>query len=87
MSIASIADGVVIGSQIITTLAEAAPRERAKAAEEYCARICGRRNPVECRTNREVSITRASDKPQELNGAVQMNGTIYSNGYQLGLPN
>lgn len=44
LSVASIADGVVIGNQIITTLTGAAFGERAKAAEEYCAAICGRRN-------------------------------------------
>lgn len=48
LSVASIADGVVIGSQIITTLTKAAPGERARAAEEYCAGVCGRRNsPVQ----------------------------------------
>ena len=85
LSVASIADGVVIGSQIITTLAEAAPGERAKAAEEYCAGICGRRNSLECRTAREVGIIEASNEAQELNGTVQVNGTIYSNGNQSGL--
>ncbi|PSS06727.1 hypothetical protein M430DRAFT_62245 [Amorphotheca resinae ATCC 22711] len=44
LSVAQIADGVVIGSQIITTLAEAPAGQGAKAVEEYCAQICGRRN-------------------------------------------
>jgi tryptophan synthase len=44
LSVAAIADGVVIGSQIVTTLANAAPGEGAKAVEEYCAQVCGRRN-------------------------------------------
>ncbi|RMD39248.1 hypothetical protein DV735_g5883, partial [Chaetothyriales sp. CBS 134920] len=41
-SMAGIADGVVIGSQIINILTQAAPGERAKAAEEFCAAICAR---------------------------------------------
>ncbi|CAG8903305.1 unnamed protein product [Penicillium egyptiacum] len=64
---AAIADGVVIGSQIITTLTEAAPGERAKAAEEYCAAICGRRNLP-------------ANGAQEPNGTLQMNGTNRTNG-------
>jgi tryptophan synthase len=78
LSVASIADGVVIGSQIITTLAEAAPGKRAKAAEKYCAGICGRRNPLECRATQKEALNGA----HELNGTVQVNGngTIYTNG-------
>jgi tryptophan synthase len=44
LSVTDIADGVVIGSQIVTTLADAAPGQGAKAVEEYCAQVCGRRN-------------------------------------------
>ncbi|KAJ5356726.1 tryptophan synthase beta subunit-like PLP-dependent enzyme [Penicillium concentricum] len=67
LSVASIADDVVIGSQIITTLTQAAPGERATAAEEYCAAICGRRNlPL--------------NGVQEPNGTVQVNGTNHTNG-------
>jgi tryptophan synthase len=43
-SVAKIADGVVVGSQIITTLSEAPAGQRAKAVEEYCAQLGGRRN-------------------------------------------
>ncbi|KAJ5344572.1 Tryptophan synthase [Penicillium brevicompactum] len=67
LSVASIADGVVIGSQIITTLSEAAPGDRARAAEEYCAAVCGRRN----------------SPSDELNGSidtVEVNGTSHTNG-------
>ncbi|KAF5862011.1 tryptophan synthetase [Aspergillus alliaceus] len=67
LTVASIADGVVIGSQIITTLTEAAPGERAKAAEEYCAAICGRRNLP-------------ANGVQEPNGTVKVNGTNHTNG-------
>ncbi|CAG8959685.1 hypothetical protein HYFRA_00001590 [Hymenoscyphus fraxineus] len=44
LSVASIADGVVIGSQLIITLSDAPAGQGAKAVEEYCASVCGRRN-------------------------------------------
>lgn len=43
-SVAELADGVVIGSQIIIELSNAPAGRGAKAVEEYCAGICGRRN-------------------------------------------
>jgi len=42
LSVGSIADGVVIGSQIVTTLDNAKAGERAKAVENYCATITAR---------------------------------------------
>jgi tryptophan synthase len=44
LSVGSIAEGVVIGSQIITTVANAAPGKEAEAVEAYCTEICGRKN-------------------------------------------
>jgi len=44
LSVSDVADGIVIGSQIITTLGNAPPGQAAKHAEEYCAQVCGRRN-------------------------------------------
>ncbi|KAE8418382.1 tryptophan synthase beta subunit-like PLP-dependent enzyme [Aspergillus pseudocaelatus] len=85
LSVASIADGVVIGSRIITTLAEAAPGGRAKAAEEYCVGICGRSNSLECRTTRGVGIIEVSNEAQESNTPVHVNGTNHSKGNQSGL--
>ena len=43
-SIGKIAEGVVIGSQIITTLVNAPAGEGAKKVEEYCSEITGRKN-------------------------------------------
>ncbi len=43
LSVASISEGVVIGSQIITTLANAPAGEGAKKVEDYCAEVSGRR--------------------------------------------
>lgn len=67
LSVASIADGVVIGSQIITTLSEAAPGDRARAAEEYCAAVCGRRNSP-------------SNGLENSSETVEVNGTSHTNG-------
>lgn len=67
LSVASIADGVVIGSQIITTLSEAAPGDRARAAEEYCAAVCGRRNSPSDGLNGSIDT-------------VEVNGTSHTNG-------
>ncbi|KAF2404985.1 tryptophan synthase-like protein [Trichodelitschia bisporula] len=55
LSVGSIAEGVVIGSQIVTTLAEAAPGQGAKAVEEYCRTISGR-EPGANDLTREVGI-------------------------------
>lgn len=53
LSVADMADGVVIGSQIITEIANAPAGEEAKAVEEYCAAVSGRRAaPV----NHDISI-------------------------------
>ncbi|PCH06698.1 Aldolase-type TIM barrel [Penicillium occitanis (nom. inval.)] len=71
LSVASIADGVVIGSQIITTLSQAAPGERAKAAEKYCAEICGRKN---------LPVTKIFDTDEPLNGAQELNSVAKVNG-------
>ena len=62
VSVGEVADGVVIGSQIITTLANASPGEGAKKVEEYCSEITGRKvgrhpitNGVQKATEREQS--------------------------------
>ena len=54
VSVGTIAEGVVIGSQIVTTLDKAEEGQRAKAVEEYCSHITGRKGPE--RVTREVGI-------------------------------
>jgi tryptophan synthase len=96
LSVADIADGVVIGSQIITTLSEAVPGERAKAAEEYCVSICGRRNtpdgPVQvngngtAHTNGNGVPTNGNSVYDNGNGAhINGNGTVNGKGDQPSL--
>jgi tryptophan synthase len=43
LSVGSVAEGVVIGSQMITTIENAPPGQAAKSIEDYCASITGRR--------------------------------------------
>lgn len=45
VEVGKVAEGVVIGSQIITTLKNAPEGQRAKAVEEYCYEVTQRRNP------------------------------------------
>lgn len=67
LSVAQIAEGVVIGSQIITTLAEAPAGQGAKAVEEYCGAITGRKFSQDS-TTREVGIVEAMADAKEPNG-------------------
>ncbi len=77
LSVAEMADGVVIGSQIITTLANAPKGKGAKAVEEYCAEVCGRRNAPNGGLTREVGIVEAIHVAQEPSGdGVHVDGVI-----------
>ncbi|KAH9217970.1 tryptophan synthase beta subunit-like PLP-dependent enzyme [Leptodontidium sp. 2 PMI_412] len=68
LSVAEIADGVVIGSQIIITLAESKPGEGAKNVEEYCAKVCGRRKAINGSQTRKVGIVEAVNGAKEPSG-------------------
>ncbi|KAI1104829.1 tryptophan synthetase [Jackrogersella minutella] len=73
-SVASIADGVVIGSQIVTTLQKAEPGGGAKAVEEYCAYVSGRSTQE---TTREVGVIEAISVAKEPSGEdVTVNGVV-----------
>ncbi|KAF4636824.1 hypothetical protein G7Y89_g1249 [Cudoniella acicularis] len=77
LSVAKIADGVVIGSQIVTTLSEAPSGQGAKAVEEYCAQVSGRRNAPNGGLTREVGIVEAVHEAQQPNGDnVQVDAVI-----------
>ncbi|KAI1078593.1 tryptophan synthetase [Whalleya microplaca] len=76
-SVAAIADGVVIGSQIVTTLQKAEPGTGAKAVEEYCAYVGGRASDPEQELTREVGVIEAVNGAREPNGDdVTVNGVI-----------
>ncbi|KAI0112328.1 tryptophan synthetase [Hypoxylon sp. NC0597] len=73
-SVASIADGVVIGSQLITILKEAEPGKGAQAVEEYCAHVSGRTTQE---TTREVGVVEAIGAAKEPSGEdVTVNGVV-----------
>jgi tryptophan synthase len=67
VSVGKIADGVVIGSQIITTLANAPPGQGAKKVEEYCSQITGR-------ANKQDGLTREVGMIETLNAAKEPSG-------------
>ena len=86
LSVAKIADGVVIGSQIITTLAEAAPGQGAKAVEGYCAMVGGRRGALSESLTREVGIVETMHEAAEPDGKnVHVDGIIRDSGSEPGL--
>ncbi|WYZ37630.1 hypothetical protein EsH8_II_001136 [Colletotrichum jinshuiense] len=58
-SVAQLADGVVVGSQIITTLQKAAPGELFNDVAKYCAYLCGRDVVEGEETTREVGLVEA----------------------------
>ncbi|KAJ4297640.1 hypothetical protein N0V90_005534 [Kalmusia sp. IMI 367209] len=67
LSVGKISEGVVIGSQIVNVLAEAAPGEGAKAVAKYCDAICGKSSRMTS-TTREVGIVETMDAAKEPNG-------------------
>ena len=67
LSVGKFAEGVVIGSQIVTVLGEARAGEGAKAVEEYCSSITGR-HPSQNGLTREVGTVEALAEAKELNG-------------------
>lgn len=73
LSVGSIAEGVVIGSQIITTIANAEKDQAAKAVKEYCAMISGTDRADS--TTREVGIIEAISEAKEPTG-VHVDGVI-----------
>lgn len=56
-SIAQLADGVVVGSKVVTTISEAGEERQLEAVTSFCSQLCGR-TPEEVAT-REVGIIEA----------------------------
>ena len=55
VEVGKVAEGVVIGSQIITTIKNASEGQASKAVEEYCCQITQRRNPRLSQANGQVN--------------------------------
>lgn len=64
-SIGAIADGVVVGSQIVTTIQKADVGQESKAVEDYCAYLCG---GAQNGTTHEVGLVEAVNGAQEPSG-------------------
>ena len=75
LSVASIAEGVVIGSQIITVIGEAPPGEVGKKVQDYCSSITGRSNAPNGGLTREVGIVETMAEAKEPNG-VQVDAVV-----------
>ncbi|KAI1496525.1 tryptophan synthetase [Biscogniauxia marginata] len=76
-SVAAIADGVVIGSHIVTTLQNADPGKLAQSVQEYCAYVTGRTTDTVRETTREVGVIEAINGAKEPSGDdVTVNGII-----------
>jgi tryptophan synthase len=76
VSVAKIADGVVVGSQIVTTLQKAAPGQAFGDVEKFCAYLCGRDALPRDQTMKEVGIIEAVAAVREPNGAAPVNGAV-----------
>ncbi|KAG6009816.1 anthranilate synthase / indole-3-glycerol phosphate synthase [Claviceps maximensis] len=69
LSIANIADGVVVGSQIIQTLQKAVPGQGPDDVEKYCSYLCGRDSlPQDNSAPREVGVVEAIGAAMPLSG-------------------
>ncbi|KAK1751165.1 tryptophan synthase beta subunit-like PLP-dependent enzyme [Echria macrotheca] len=76
VSVSQIADGVVVGSMIVTTLQKAAKGQEGKAVEEFCAYLCGRTTSPEEEATREVGIVEAASVAREPNGEASVDEVV-----------
>ena len=89
LEVGKVAEGVVIGSQIINTLKEAPAGQRAKAVEEYCFKITQHRKSQSTTngTNGVINgtgVTPESSRPQHISAddaskksSKELNGTVH----------
>jgi tryptophan synthase len=74
LSVATLSDGVVVGSQIITTIKNAAPGQALADVEKYCAYLSGRDSDE---NTREVGLVEAVAGAKEPSGEnVTVSGTV-----------
>jgi tryptophan synthase len=76
VSVAQIADGVVVGSMIVTTLHKAEKGEECKAVQDFCSYLCGRTTSPEEEATREVGIVEAVSAAKDPNGDVHVDGVV-----------
>ncbi|SPO05304.1 probable tryptophan synthase [Cephalotrichum gorgonifer] len=63
VSVAGIASGVVVGSQIITTLQKSGPESYVDDVRKYCAYLCGRVSPLELEGAAEAAVIERGPTP------------------------
>ncbi|KAJ5286715.1 tryptophan synthase [Penicillium angulare] len=80
VKVARIAEGVVIGSKIITVLRDAQPEKRAEAVQEYCMHVSGRTEPRVISNEPAKSPSPSPSKDQnEQSAPIQITQSILSN--------
>jgi tryptophan synthase len=76
VSLSTLADGVVVGSMIITTLQKATKGEECNDVQEFCSYLCGRTTSPEEEATREVGIVEAISGATIPNSDVTVDGVI-----------
>ncbi len=76
VSVAQLADGVVVGSMIVSTLQKADKGAECQAVQEFCSYLCGRTTSPEDEATREVGIIEAIAGAREPNGEVHVDGVV-----------
>ncbi len=76
VSLSTLADGVVVGSMIITTLQKATKGEECNDVQEFCSYLCGRTTSPEEEATREVGIVEAISGATVPNSDVTVDGVI-----------
>lgn len=76
VSVSQVADGVVVGSMIVTTLAKAAKGDECKDVQDFCSYLCGRTTSPEDEATREVGIIEAISVAKEPSGGVTVDAVI-----------
>ncbi|KAK3683323.1 tryptophan synthase beta subunit-like PLP-dependent enzyme [Podospora appendiculata] len=76
ISVAQIADGVVVGSMIVSTLQKAEKGQEAKAVQDYCSYLGGRTSSPEEEATREVGIIEAISVAREPSAQATVDGVI-----------
>ncbi|KAH6622524.1 tryptophan synthase beta subunit-like PLP-dependent enzyme [Chaetomium tenue] len=76
VSIAQLADGVVVGSMIVTTLQKAAKGEEYKSVQDFCSYLCGRTASPEDEATREVGIIEAVSAARGTDAEAHVDGVV-----------
>ncbi|EAQ84283.1 tryptophan synthase [Chaetomium globosum CBS 148.51] len=76
VSIAQLADGVVVGSMIVTTLQKAAKGEEYKSVQDFCSYLCGRAASPEDEATREVGIIEAVSAARGTEAEAHVDGVV-----------